>query len=233
MNTLHGRRIVVTGATGGLGPTLVESCLALGAEVVAVGRLRTKLDALRAALKQHERLDIAEADLSTRAGAEALIGAVERAGGVHGLVHAVGSFAYGPVTELDEETIDRLIAGNAMSTLWTVRAAVAAMRERRDGSVVIIGSDRAFAPGAGFALYGAAKAFATHLAQAVAQETKDVGVRVNVIAPGTIDTEENRRSMPEEDPAEWVAPLTIAKSTAWLLGPDASSVSGSVIRCVG
>jgi nucleoside-diphosphate-sugar epimerase len=75
--TLRGARILLVGACSHAGSTLVEAFLALGAHVVAADRLRTRLEELRARMRQHERLWVAEADASD-AGAAALLADVAR-----------------------------------------------------------------------------------------------------------------------------------------------------------
>ena len=75
---LRGSQVLLLGATGRLGIRLCEAWLALGAEVVAADRLRTRLEALRASLGQHERLHVAEADILDLAGLAILLQDVSR-----------------------------------------------------------------------------------------------------------------------------------------------------------
>lgn len=230
---LDGQRIVVTGATGGLGPSLVEAFLAVGGHVVATARRRTGLDALRASMQQHQRLDVAECDTADAAGVESLFDALERTGGVDVVVHAAGAFRYGAIADQGDADVQAVVGSNVLSTLYVVRGAVRRMAPRGRGSVIVVAADRALEPAANFSLYGAAKAAVTHLVQAVALETSAQGVRVNALLPGTIDTPGNRAAMPDADPAQWTSPRAIARAAVWLAGSDAEGVSGALVRLPG
>jgi NAD(P)-dependent dehydrogenase (short-subunit alcohol dehydrogenase family) len=71
------------------------------------------------------------------------------------------------------------------------------------------------------------------LAQAVAAEVLDDGVRVNVVLPSTIDTPQNRAAMPNADVSRWVAPTSLAFVIEFLLSPAARDVSGAAIPVYG
>jgi NAD(P)-dependent dehydrogenase (short-subunit alcohol dehydrogenase family) len=230
---LHGQHIVVTGATGGLGPHLVEALLACGAHVIAAARVRTRLDELRAGLAQHERLDVAECDATSATGVERLLDGVDRNGGLDAVVHAVGAFTYGPLAERSDAEVERLVACNLSSTALVLRGAVRRMVPRRSGSIVVVAADRALAPAPNFALYGASKAGAVHLVQALAEEVRPAGVRVNALLPGVIDTPDNRAAMPDADASGWVRPEELAKAAVWLCSVGARAVSGALLRLPG
>lgn len=229
MSLLHGRRVLVTGATGGLGPSIVEACLATGARVVAASRRRTRLDELRAAMRHHDRLHVAECDVASAEGVRSLFASLERQEPIDGVVHAAGAFVYGELHERSDDEVERVIASNITATTLVVREALARMRPRGEGRVVVVAADRALAPAAGFALYGSAKAAVVHLTQATALEARDDGVGVNALLPGVIDTPDNRAAMPDQDPTCWVEPQQIAKAAVWLLGADAHGVSGALV----
>lgn len=230
---LHGERILVTGATGGLGPHLVEALLACGAHVVAAARVRTRLDELRASLSHHDRLHVAECDTASPEGVETLVEAVHGGGGVHSVVHAVGAFLYGPLAELTDADVQRVISCNLTSTALVVRGALRRMVPQGRGRIVVVAADRAMAPAGQFALYGAAKAGAVHLVQAVAEEVHSSGVRIHALLPGVIDTPGNRAAMPDADPSGWVSPADVAKSAVWLCSGESAAVNGALVRLPG
>ena len=230
---LDGQRVLVTGASGALGPALVEAFLAVGADVVAAARRRTRLDALRAEMRQHERLHVAECDATDPAGVDALFEALERKGGIDVVVQAAGAFRWGPLSELDDADVAVMIETNLVATTWVVRAACRRMVPRGRGSIVAIAADRAREPAAGFSVYGATKAGVVHLVEAVAAELHGTGVRANAVLPGVIDTPENREAMPEADPKGFASPRAIARACVWLAGSDAEGVSGALVRVPG
>lgn len=226
---VRGKRIVVTGATGGLGPSVVEALLSLGAEVIAVARRRTGLDALRATFAHHERLHVAECDVTDPEGIEALLEAVEGGGPLFGVVHASGAFTMGPLADLPAREVIRLVRGNLEASALVIGASLRRLLPRKEGSIVVIAADRALAPAPSFSLYGAAKAGVVHLVQATALEASSHGVRVNAILPGIIDTPDNRAAMPDADPSTWVRPEAIAKSVVFLLSSHAEGVNGALL----
>ena len=71
------------------------------------------------------------------------------------------------------------------------------------------------------------------LMKTVALENKDVGITANVILPGTIDTEANRKAMPKADVSKWVQPANIAGLILWLAGDAGKDVSGAAIPVYG
>ncbi len=236
MQTLHERRVVITGATGGLGTKTVEAFLAVGARVVAVARRRTRLADLLAEHNHHPRLEIAESDVSDAAGVSALFESLGRAGPVHSVVHTVGGFAGGAHKDLSADRLASLIEQNLTSTALVMRSALELMSRsgstnvRGTGSLVAVSSEAAGCPAPGLALYGATKASVEHLAQACATEAAPLGLRVNTLAPGTIDTPANRDAMPDADHAAWTSPTDIAKAAIWLASDESRPVSGSCLR---
>jgi NAD(P)-dependent dehydrogenase (short-subunit alcohol dehydrogenase family) len=207
--------------------------LAMGAEVVAVARRRTRLDDLRAGLRDHDRLETAECDVTSADGVRALFAALEARAPIDVVVHAAGAFAYGPLAEVDDATVERLIATNLHATAWVLREAVSRMAPREAGSVVVIAADGATKPSRGLAVYGAAKAAAAHLVVAASEEVRSAGVRVNAVLPGIIDTAENRTAMPDKDPTTWASPKDIARSVLWLASDESAGVTGAWLRVPG
>lgn len=231
--SVRGKRILVTGATGGLGPHLCEALLAMGAQVVGAARRRTRLDDLRAGLGQHERLHVAECDVTRSEGVAALFASLEAKAPLDAVVHAAGAFAFGELAAMDDDTVERLLSTNLLSTTWILREASRRMGPRGDGSIVVIGADGALTPSAGLALYGAAKAGSIHLVAALAEELRSAGVRVNAVLPGIIDTPDNREAMPDADPEGWAKPGAIARSVLWLASDDSRGVTGTWLRVPG
>jgi NAD(P)-dependent dehydrogenase (short-subunit alcohol dehydrogenase family) len=125
------------------------------------------------------------------------------------------------------------------ANLWTARTALRAllpgMVRERYGSIVLIGSRAAVRPweSAKAAAYAASKAAVIALAQSVAAEVLDDGVRINVVLPSTIDTPQNRAAMPNADASRWVTPASLAGVIEFLLSPAARDISGAAIPVYG
>jgi NAD(P)-dependent dehydrogenase (short-subunit alcohol dehydrogenase family) len=215
-------RVLVTGANGGLGLSIMEAFLSVGAEVAGVARSWTEEDA---------RFMRISADLSH---GDECVRAVREAGDPDVLVHVLGGFAGGKtVDQTDEAVWDQMININLRSAFLMFRAALPPMLHKNQGRIVAIGSRVGVEPAATLSAYGVAKAGLVHLIRTMAAELKDTGVTANIVMPSTIDTEANRRAMPKADFSKWVRPESIAKVVVWLASDDARDVNGAVAPVYG
>lgn len=232
---------LVTGAGGALGGEVAKTLRARGYRLALLDaeRARDKVDALAKSLGESIALtgDLAggavwsEAmprivrELGSAPTAAALIAGAWRGGKP---LHAMA--------EADEDATWRMMLGANLETVRrSLRAVLPPMVERRSGAVVVMGSRAAVDPAssAGAAAYAASKAATVALAQAVAAEVRDAGVRVNAVLPSTLDTPANRAAMPGADPTRWVSLASAAGVIAFLLGPDARDVSGAAVPVYG
>ncbi len=140
---------------------------------------------------------------------------------------------------LHEETTDdvwRAMMGANLDTVYrSLRAVLPAMVAQKRGSIVVVGSRAAVQPAtsAGAAAYAASKAAVVALAEAVAAEVLEHGVRVNALLPSTLDTPANRAAMPKADPSKWVSLASAAGVVAFLLGDESRDVSGAALPLYG
>lgn len=234
--SLTNRIALVTGGGGALGNAVVHAFLGAGASVRVPYVVADEVPRLRARAGEHAaRLTCLAADVGNPADVRSLVrGVVERDGGIDVLVHLVGGFWGGvPVAETPDEQWDAMWNLNLRTFFLCAREVVPHMQKRGGGCIVAV-SSRAGLQGAGnYAAYSVAKGAVITLAQALAEETRAFGVRVNVVAPSTIDTPANRRAMPDADHSKWVAPEAIAKVIAFLCSGDAAPVSGAVVPVYG
>ncbi len=231
VDDLRDLHVLVTGASGALGGTVVAALMASGARVTAVARRRTALDALRADLRHHERLNVAEGDVSAGPETEALFSAVERGTApLDGVVHCAGTYGGGTLAEVTDADVARLVAANFTAAVNVLRASLRRMVPRAAGRVVLTGSLASEGPSPGAAVYGATKAALAHLCRSAAAEAGASGVTVNALLPGMMDTPDNRAAMPGADPARWVATESVAKVAAFLLGPSGAGVTGTLVH---
>lgn len=231
MESLRGQHVLVTGAGGALGGAACAALVASGARVTGADLRRTTLDALRAELGQPERLQVADADVSSTPKVEALFDAVERGTGpLDAVVHCVGGWAGATLAETDDALLERMLGLNLVAAARVMRAALRRMLPRGAGRVVAVCGLAAEAPSPGAAAYGASKAALAHLVGSAAAECRGRGVTVNAVMPGMMDTPANRAAMPDADPARWVQTVTVAKAITALLGPGGDGVTGSLVR---
>jgi NAD(P)-dependent dehydrogenase (short-subunit alcohol dehydrogenase family) len=226
---------IVTGANGALGSAIVARCARDGGRAIALMRSAGGEAAL-----QRSSPNVLEVRADT-GNAVALRQALERAqaelGPATGAVLTAGAWRGGHDFISDEAAHDfrAVLDSNLESTNVALRAILPGMVARGHGSVVLIGSRSGVRPdGAkGDAAYAAAKAGLTALAQAIAAEVLAAGVRVNVVLPSTIDTEANRKAMPQADSTRWVTTDSLGDVISFLLSRRSRDVSGAALPVYG
>ncbi|GAB2750802.1 SDR family NAD(P)-dependent oxidoreductase [Kitasatospora kifunensis] len=181
---LKGKRAVVTGASRGIGLSIVRALVAEGVEVV--GGARNPGEELREATAHTYAVD-----LSTAEGPARLVEhAVETLGGLDILVNNVGgrTVSANGFLDLDDEGWRKGFELNFFSAVRSIRAALPSLLESR-GAIVNIGSVNGRLAAPRLAEYGAAKAALTNLTKALSEEFGPKGVRVNTISPGPVLTD--------------------------------------------
>lgn len=213
--------VLITGGAGNIGRTVTRAVLASGARV-AVPVYKTDRPDILDELKHEfgDRLLVFALDLTTERGADEAIKEVEEwAGRVDALVHLVGGYVGGMrVDATPVEVYERMMDLNVKSAFLVARAALRSMLPRGGGGSIVLVSSRAATDNpAGHAAYAAAKSALLALAEGMASEYRDEGVRVNVLLPSTVDTEANRAAMPGADTSGWTRPESIAEQIVELL----------------
>lgn len=226
-----GQTVLVAGGTGALGRAVALAFLAEGATVVAAGRRESEAASLAvAAGSARARLGFVQADVAEGAGAERAVAAAQAKGGFRLVVNAVGGWAGGALVQPEgAELLARMLALNLAPGFHLLRAALPPLLASGGGAFVEIVSLAAIGPQPRQAAYAASKAAALSLVLSAAEEVRGKGVRVNAILPGTMDTEANRRAMPEADRSGWVSTEEVARAVLFLCSDDARSISGAVI----
>ena len=209
--------ILITGASGGLGTTVYQAFAATGAKVIGAARSGSDLDV----------------DLSTSEGAQSMVDQVLKQGPLDALVHLVGTFAGGSIAETDDKTWDMLMNVNLRAAFLAMRASLKPMLAQKRGRIVVIGARAAIETMPNFSAYAVSKAGVVALVRNVAAEVRDHGITCNAVLPSTIDTEVNRKAMPNADHSKWVTPQSIAGLLVWLVSDAAKDVNGAVIPIYG
>jgi len=228
--------VLVAGGTGGLGRAVSLAFLAEGAKTIVTYRAEPEFAALReAAADGATLLEGRRADVTDEAAVHGLVDAIAaRFGRLDVLVNAVGGYAGGiKLWELEKKTFDQMIALNLCSGFALVRAAVVPMLKRRSGAIVNVAAKAAFDHGAGASAYAASKAAAVAMMDSLAEDLKGTGVRVNSILPSIIDTEANRKAMPDANVATWPKPEDIARVVLFLASDEAKVVHGAAVPVYG
>ena len=230
-----GKVALITGGTGGLGHAVTLALLHEGAAVIATYIRKDEADALKDAVGPTALLELLPLDATDEAACRALVdGITARHGQLDILVNTIGGFAGGKTLwETEPKTYQLMMTLNVHAGYNMARTVAPAMLKQKSGSIVNIASKAAFDHAAGASAYAASKAAALALFDSLAADVKDSGVRVNSILPSIIDTEPNRKAMPNADFSKWPKPEEIAQVILFLCSPEAKLIHGAAIPVYG
>ena len=251
---LSGRRVVITGAAGGIGRASAVAAARAGASLLLVDRDGIALqeaDALVHAVGG--RVSTITADVSEVDQVRSYVdAAVARLGGIDGFFNNAGiEGVVGPLADAEPADFDRVIAVNLRGVFLGLRFVLPVMIAQHSGSVVCTGSIASVRGLPATGAYNASKHAVVGLARTAAAEVGRAGVRVNSVLPGFIDTRMlrslNEQMAPELDPAAAVAdigktmaplgrtgtPEDVADVVVFLLSDDARYVTGASVPVDG
>jgi short-subunit dehydrogenase len=182
-------RVVLTGATGGIGLALVEQLCEGGAQVLAVSRQPDALAALvaRYPLQLHQ----VSADLRTSGGRQAIVEAARHLGGVNLLLNGAGVNRFALLEQLDDAEIADMLAVNLVASLQLTRALLPILRSQSHALVVNVGSTYGSIGYPGYAVYCASKFALRGFSEALRRELADTAVNVLYVAPRATRTHMN------------------------------------------
>lgn len=194
--SLHDKVAVFIGGTGVLGGAIARGFAQVGANVVLVGRDAAKGEATRDAILAAGGTARVELCDATRHEAlrQLLARVLGHSGRVDILVNAAGVNSATPFLEIDEEEVERILAVNLKSVFWSCQIFGDQMlRQGEGGSIINIGSVSGIVPLSRVFTYSLSKAAVHNLSKNLAREWGPQGVRVNVLVPGFIPAEQNRK----------------------------------------
>lgn len=227
--TLHGRVIVVTGATGGLGRVVAQRFAEAGASLALLSSDAQKLDALMEGLAlSPERHFTHAADLRDSQAVQAAATAVkEQFGAVHGLIHLVGGWLGGKtLVDTQAEDLENMLGQHVWSTFHLIQAFVPHLAASGWGRVMVVSSPVATQPTAKGGAYAVAKAAEEALLLTLAEEVRAQGVTANILQVKVIDTAHQREREPSSKNASWTTPEEIASAMLYLCSAEAGMVNG-------
>lgn len=234
------RNVVVTGGSRGLGLAIAGK-LAAGFNVIVVARKESpQLAAVIAAAEQTrpDAIRFTPFDLVDVDAVPALVaGLRKRFGPIYGLVNNAALGADGALSMMHNSRIAELVHLNTLAPIILTKYAVRAMMADGGGRVVNVASIVAFTGYSGLSVYAATKASMVGFTRSLAREVGRMGVNVNAVAPGFLDTEMTsgldddlrqkivRRSALKRLPTVG----EVADAVAYLLGDAAASITGTVL----
>jgi len=224
---LQNSTVLVTGATGNLGPYVTDSLVDSGADVVGTYVTEDARASVDHRAEHAAQVSYHQVDLTDQAVVEAFAETVaDDYGSVDHIVGLAGGFSMGSIDDTDADAFEATLNRHATTAFLTVKA----FADHLDGQsgVVLFSSDRALDPVGGTLAYDVGKGAVRTLAESLDVE---LDARVNAVAPFLIDVPGNREAMPDADFSEWTAPDAITDEVLHLLAND--GVTGQVIQTTG
>ena len=235
------RNVIVTGASRGLGLAITECLAAGGYRVLAIARSPSaELLALSSAAEQSGRgaVQFHPFDLLEIAAMQQLVSRLRKeVGPLYGLVNNAGLGTAGVLAMMRDEQIETLIRLNTLSPIVLTRHVVRSMMSERAGRIINMSSIVATTGYQSLSVYAATKASLSGFTRALAREVGQLGITVNAVAPGFVDTEMTRemdakqreqiirrsalRRLPE--------PADVAAAVKFLLSEEARNITGTTL----
>ncbi|MDE3202583.1 MAG: SDR family NAD(P)-dependent oxidoreductase [Acidobacteriota bacterium] len=234
--SLSGKLVLVTGGTGGLGRAVSLAFLAEGARVAVTYRnpaeftqLQQDAGSFAGSLTGHA------VDVTNESAVRDLIASLTaNHTSLDVFVNTIGGYAGGEtVWQQDASTLERMFTLNFRASATMLRAAVQPMLAQKSGAIITVSSKAALDHGPRSSAYSASKAAELAFVGSLAGELNGTGVRVNSIVPSIIDTDANRKAMPDADFSTWPKPEELARVILFLASDQASAIHGAAIPVYG
>lgn len=233
--------VLVTGGSRGLGLGIAKKLTASGYHVLAVARKET--DQLKSAIEEAQRdhpgsFHFTPFDLCEIEGIAALVKTLRKDfGPIYGLVNNAGMSFDGALGLMHNTQIEQLVRVNTLSPMVLTKYAVRSMMADGGGRIVNIASITAFAGYSGLSVYSATKASLIGFTRSLAREVGRMGVNVNSVAPGFIDTDlthgltdERRQQIARRSALRRMAQVDdVANAVDFFLGDQAKNITGTVM----
>ncbi|MDG5766825.1 SDR family oxidoreductase [Balneolales bacterium ANBcel1] len=192
MDYFKSKKVLVTGASSGIGVAFARYLSIWGAELIITSRRKDRLEQLAAELREEHDAEVTviAADLSDPDGARLLSDQLDKKGiSVDILINNAGFGYNGRFEDAPLETYEQMMQVNMNSLVTLTRTLLPGMLERNHGGVLNVASMAGFLPIPYFGVYSATKQFVINLSWSLWHELKHTGVRVSVLCPGPVNTE--------------------------------------------
>jgi NAD(P)-dependent dehydrogenase (short-subunit alcohol dehydrogenase family) len=226
------KTVIITGAAGNLGKAAVDTFVQEGYRVVA-----TISPGNQSRYPSGDSVEYKEADLTNESGCRELVNdVIKKYERIDAALLLVGGFAMGNIEQTDGVALKKMFALNFDTAYFVARPVFLQMQKQPGGGrIVLVGSRPSLDAKAGknMVAYALSKSLLFKLAEYLNAEGSAHNIVTSVIVPSTIDTPENRKSMPNADFNKWVKPEDIAKHLAHLCSPGGSSLREPILKLYG
>lgn len=241
---LSKKKILVTGASSGLGSDIAIYLSECGAQVVLVGRNQERLERTKEKMKQGDHILIT-CDLGKQEELSCIfIDAVKDGKKIDGLVHCAGIIPLTPLQTITRQSIDDCMSVNFYAFLELVRCFSKKKFRESKASIIEISSICSQYPGKCQTVYAASKAAANAAVQSLALELYKNGIRINAVLPGTLNTtgaanvtekigQEAIDRMLRPQIHGFVEPREVSTIVAFMLSELSSAITGRIIYADG
>ena len=239
MFNLSGKRVLITGAAGGIGKELSKSFLELGANIILSGTNINRLQSLKDDLNQE--CEVYECDLKNVDEINNLLNFLDGSGGVDVLINNAGKTEDNLLMRMTDEQWEDIMLINLTSVMRLTRGIIRGMIKKRWGRIINITSIVALTGNPGQSNYVASKSGLIGFSKSLASEVASRGITVNCIAPGFIKTnmtdklnENQTSSIINRIPMSRIgAPIDICSSAIFLASSYSNYITGQTIHLNG
>jgi NAD(P)-dependent dehydrogenase (short-subunit alcohol dehydrogenase family) len=234
MHDFPNRIILVTGGTGALGSSITMAFVESKAIVIS-SYTHEREESLTQTENKSASIQLIKADITKEEEVTRLVSnVIDRYGRIDILVNVVGAYiAPKSVVELDEKEWDFMMDVNLKSAFLISKHVIRHMVSKRYGKVIHISSKKGLHAEGFDSAYAASKSGIIRLVESLAEETKESNINVNCIMPILIDTQANRKAMPNADFNKWVKPEDLANVVLFLSSEEAKTITGAAIPTFG
>lgn len=252
-DVLSGRRVLITGASRGLGAVIALQCARAGADLALIARDAAALDQVRTQIEQarvgeNQRVFTHVADLAQQQQVDAGFDTCDQAlGGIDILIN--NAAIQGPIGPFEQANWDawcQVFAIDLFAAARLCQLVIPQMRARRYGKIINLSGGGATGPRPDFSAYAAAKAALVRLSETLAEELRPDGIDVNSVSPGAMNTRmlaellaagpqgatrEYARALTQQQ-AGGVPPDQAAALILFLASPEADGITGRLLSAV-
>jgi NAD(P)-dependent dehydrogenase (short-subunit alcohol dehydrogenase family) len=227
------RIVLVTGGTGALGSSITKAFVESNATVISSYIYDKEEPSTQTENKSS--IQLIKADITKEEEVDRLVSTVmDKYGHIDILVNVVGGYiGTKSIVELDEKEWDLMMAMNLKSAFFISKYVTRHMIASKYGKIIHISSKKGLHAEGSDSAYAASKSGLIRLVESLSEETKESNINVNCIMPIILDTQANRKAMPNADFNKWVKPEDLANVVLFLSSEEAKTITGAAIPTFG